>query len=956
MTDLSALTRSSYNLTEDSLIGELSTLRYVFNSRGIPEIIDGNMVLRGEDGDYTINGNNEIVDQILEMSGSQATIFQKIGDEAVRISTNVKDLKGERALGTIVSAPVYDAVINRGETFLGVADVVGTIYLTAYEKILDANNNIIGILFVGITGDALFEAMLPTISSMNFGETGHLHVFDLQGNPLLSQDRTADSPTVASETLEKMLFMKDLARDKPLSIAEPQLDQSFVSWFSYVDELEWILVAHVYPKEFLEPLKRVRSLLFYFLGTLVTLAIAVSFYVGRVVSHRAGELVSVTQQLGSGDLDAAEANIREIARATGTRDEFTFFANALREATHSLKERDGKLQANEKRLQGLVEELRQREIERDLQREKLQQQEREVVIARDKLEAIAAATNAGIFAIGQEGSVSYLSPRFTELFGYETLDLMDGVSWSMIAGNDNTSREALASVFRVSDQRAAEDAELPSNLEVAIKTKSNRLRNVLLTAKFSSETLVVTLSDISEQKVRQDHIQYLSQHDSLTGLPNRMLLGEKLDWHVKQTKRSNDSMCVAFLDLDGFKLINDSHGHEAGDFVLKETAKRLLSVTREIDTVARLGGDEFAIIMSQIKSRGECTVVFRRILETINSPISYAGESLQVSCSIGVAFYAQSETSDGEQLLRQADKSMYDAKIAGKNRYAIFDAEQDLSLQIKHEQLNFIEAALTNQEFELFYQPKVNIRTGVVLGAEALLRWRTPDGQIRDPDSFLPAVHETQLAKQLGAWVLTQALSDLNGLIRQDHTLQISINVFPEQFLDQNFVPSLVRQLDKFPNIKPSMIELEIVETEALNELEEASRVIRACADLGVHCALDDFGTGFSSLSHLKYLPVTTLKIDKSFVTDVLIDPDDAAIVEATMSLAHAFDRKVIAEGVETIEQGLRLLEMGCDIAQGYAIAKPMPLRSFLTWLAGWESPEEWARYTASVDDGKSPR
>jgi diguanylate cyclase (GGDEF)-like protein len=463
--------------------------------------------------------------------------------------------------------------------------------------------------------------------------------------------------------------------------------------------------------------------------------------------------------------------------------------------------------------------------------------------------------------------------------------------------------------------------------------------------------VVVTLSDISEQKRRQETIQYISQHDSLTGLPNRNLLSERLEWHVKQARRSKWQLCVCFLDLDGFKAINDQYGHSAGDRVLKEVARRLLNTVREVDTVARLGGDEFAMVLSEIEHRQDCLELFDRVLACVRHPVPYEGHELEVSASLGVAFFAQDIAVDGDQLLRQADKAMYDAKLAGKNRCAIFDTAQDLSLQIEQEKLNEIGLALQNGEFVLRYQPKVNLRTGAVVGAEALLRWVRKTGEVLDPDEFLPAINNNALAERLGSWVIASALGDLDRLVQERHLLHMGINVFPRQLVSQEFLPSLQRQLDRHERLAPELVELEIVESAALNDLEAARRAMTACRELGVRCSLDDSGTGFSSLTHLKYLPITALKIDKSFVRDVLTDADDLAIVEGTISLAAAFGHEVIAEGVETIDQGIRLLELGCELAQGYAIARPMPLEEFIDWMRNWKAPQEWLAFGApSVD------
>jgi diguanylate cyclase (GGDEF)-like protein/PAS domain S-box-containing protein len=923
MRDLNGLATSSYRLVQDSLAAQLSSFRYVFNSRGTPEIVDGLMILRSQSGDYRVNDNNELVDQIYEMSGSQATVFQKIGDRAVRISTNVKTPSGERAIGTIVSEPVYDAVINRGETFLGVADVVGTLYLTAYEPIRNADGVTIGILFVGITGEALYESMLPAIVSMDLGESGHIHAFEKNGKVVNATLIPYDNHpvTVDPRILQELTTPGSAPPDMVIRRNESSGDRRSIRYYSYVPELQWILGAHVYPQEFTAPLQQVRALLLYFLTGLVVLAAALSLLVGKIVSLSTRRLIGVTQKLTSGDLEQAEKDIDMLVDDRVVHDEFALIAKGFREAIHAVKQRDESLNAKRKQLAAQELEIRQ---------------------SNARLEAIASATNAGIIALDRDRQVQYVNPRFSEIFGYEAADLADKRAWCQIAGADEKSKVILARIFSP-ESKSENSTSLPSiNLEVSIRCKGAKLRAVLLTSKAVDTWQVVTLSDISEQKQRQETIRYLSQHDSLTGLPNRALLSERLNFLVTQTRRSRWFLCVGFLDLDGFKPINDEYGHEAGDYVLKEVATRLRNVLRDGDMVARLGGDEFAIVFSEIHSHDECPPLFQRLLESVHAPIHFQDQTLRVSASLGVTFYSQSRAIDGDQLLRQADQAMYCAKLAGRNRFAVFDAEQDQSIRESQEEISRISLGLEAEEFTLFYQPMVNLRTGRIIGVESLLRWIKPSGNILLPDAFLSPVYDHSVSEKLGTWILEQAFCAAETLAESGQRLTVSINVFPRQFIAPEFVPSLQRQLDLHPNVSAELIEFEIVETAAMNDLETAKRVIQACQEMGVSCCLDDFGTGFSSLSHLRYLPVSKLKIDRSFVRDMLDDPDDAVIIEGTLSLAQAFSRKVIAEGVETLEQRQRLLELGCESAQGYLIAPPMTLESLIEWMNNWTPPQEW--------------
>ena len=293
-------------------------------------------------------------------------------------------------------------------------------------------------------------------------------------------------------------------------------------------------------------------------------------------------------------------------------------------------------------------------------------------------------------------------------------------------------------------------------------------------------------------------------------------------------------------------------------------------------------------------------------------------------------------------LLRQADQAMYQAKVAGKNRFHVFDTEHDSSIRSHHESLEHIRMALEANEFVLFYQPKVNMRTGKVIGAEALIRWQHPQKGLLAPALFLPIIENHPIANDVGEWVMNEALTQIEIWHTQGLDIPVSINIGARQLGEENFVARLQEILSLHPNVSPSCLELEVLETSALENMEQAFMVIEECRKIGIEFALDDFGTGYSSLTYLKHLPVALLKIDQTFVRDMLDDPDDLAILEGVIGLAAAFRRKVIAEGVETVEHGEMLLQLGCDLAQGYGIARPMPADQLLQWASTWTPDPHW--------------
>ena len=322
-----------------------------------------------------------------------------------------------------------------------------------------------------------------------------------------------------------------------------------------------------------------------------------------------------------------------------------------------------------------------------------------------------------------------------------------------------------------------------------------------------------------------------------------------------------------------------------------------------------------------------------------------------MSASLGATFYPQSDSIDAEQLQRQADQAMYQAKLAGKNRYHLFDAEQDRSARGHFESLEHIRHALQNEQLVLYYQPKVNMRSGKVIGAEALIRWQHPQRGLLAPAQFLPVIENHSLAVEVGEWVISSALRQMELWHIQGLSVPVSVNVGARQLQQRDFVSRLQVLLGEHPEVPPKCLELEVLETSALEDISGVSTVIEACRGLGVMFALDDFGTGYSSLTYLERLPVALLKIDQSFVRDMLDDADDLAILQGVIGLAKAFHRTVIAEGVETIAHGTALLALGCEQAQGYGIARPMPATDFVAWAAAWRPDPAWHSPGSTITD-----
>jgi len=456
---------------------------------------------------------------------------------------------------------------------------------------------------------------------------------------------------------------------------------------------------------------------------------------------------------------------------------------------------------------------------------------------------------------------------------------------------------------------------------------------------------VLVFHDVTEKHRLLRDVRWQAGHDVLTGLPNRVLLADRFERALVSARRHQTWLAVCLLDLDEFKPVNDTHGHDVGDQLLVQAAQRLAQALRAEDTVARMGGDEFVLLLGGLHSQEETHLSLQRILAAMCAPYEIAEHRIEVSASVGVVFYPDDDA-DPDTLLRHADQAMYQAKQLGRNRYHFFDVHYDKATQSKHQTLARTKQALAAEEFRVYYQPKVNLRSGEVVGMEALLRWQHPSQGIVAPSGFLPAVEQTDLIIDIGEWVLEQALLQIERWTEAGAAWPVSVNIAARHFQMPDFVTRLQTVLARHPDVPAHLLELEILESVAQRDIEQVRSVILQCQALGVTFALDDFGTGYSSLSYLKHLPADTLKIDQSFVRDMLDDQEDLALVKAIIGLAKVFGRKVVAEGVETAEHGVLLMHLGCDVAQGYGIARPMPADQVLSWSSGFVTERHWQMWS----------
>lgn len=547
----------------------------------------------------------------------------------------------------------------------------------------------------------------------------------------------------------------------------------------------------------------------------------------------------------------------------------------------------------------------------------------------------------GIMITDLQGNILEVNETFTQITGYSREEAIGQNHLFLSSGRQEPE------FFATMRQELVEQGNWHG--EVWNRRKNGEVYVEMLTisavrdADDRPRQFVALFSDVTAQKERhQKQLEHIAHYDALTGLINRTLLTDRLQQAMAQAPRQEHALAVVMIDLDEFKLINETEGHAIGDHLLLTIAGRLKALLREEDTLARLGGDEFVAVLANLPDTEVRANLLEQILREVSAPIIVNNRALQISASLGVTFYPQGAQVDADQLLRQADQAMYQAKLSGKNRYSLFDPEEDRSIRGHFETLGRIRQAIDNNEFELFYQPKVNMRTGQVLGMEALIRWRHPEHGLLAPSSFLPVIEATPLEIDLGGWVLNTALAQMAIWQAAGLNFSVSVNVGGRQLLQPDFVETLQSALTHYPNVQPSLLELEILESSALEDAVQVSRVMDRCRAFGVEFALDDFGTGYSSLAYLKYLSAATLKIDQSFIRNMLHDPDDLAIVEGVLGLATAFRRQAIAEGVESVAHGQMLLKLGCEQGQGYGIARPMPATEVDDWLAHWQVDPSW--------------
>ena len=544
---------------------------------------------------------------------------------------------------------------------------------------------------------------------------------------------------------------------------------------------------------------------------------------------------------------------------------------------------------------------------------------------------LAENSPVGIWQVTAERRTLYMNPLMCAMIEVDGIDDLAEGSFEEFMDADG--------VAVLEQERGNWLAGNLSSLEVRILgRRSGEARDVVISGAPLTSTdgetmdLLMTVVDITERKKVEETIRHMARHDALTGLPNRTMFQDRLQQALLGAERIDRIVAILYLDLDHFKDVNDTLGHPIGDLLLQRVSDRLQACARDSDTVARLGGDEFAIIATNLVQVDDVTVLARRIIDALGQPFDLDMQKVHTATSIGITLYPADNT-DPDQLLKNADLALYRAKDAGRGRYQFYDAEMDTEIQLRKEMEHDLRLGIERTEFKLLYQPQVDLSNGKVVGAEALIRWHSPERGLVMPNDFIPLAESTGLINPMSEWILLTACSQakawqLSGL----PPIRVAVNLSAVQFKSTNLASIVTRALRQ-AELAPQWLDLEITESVMMGDIDRVIPLMTSLRELGIKLSIDDFGTGFSSLTYLKQFPVEKLKIDQSFVRNIVTDADDAAIAKTIVRLGQSLGIKVIAEGVETVEQLSYLRHMECDEAQGYHFAKPLAPEEFAQWV-----------------------
>lgn len=745
------------------------------------------------------------------------------------------------------------------------------------------------------------EGFRESVESHKAGESGYAFIMDGAGKMIIHPRLTGN--VLDRKDADGNFLFRDILGVRngmfEYSWQDPGQDapQKQVVLFRYIPELDWIVASSSYLDEVYAPLSRLRTVLLAMGVMTFLLILPMAYYLGAKFARPIVQLAARMSEADKGDL-SVRASIKSHGEMAELATHFNHYMARISEYREELE--------NE------IEERRKAE----------QQLQLFAMVFENALE--------GISITDEHGDIIAVNPAFTAITGYEAHEVL-GSNPRMLK-SDRHDLTFYRDMWEALKRDGAWHGEIwnrrkdGESYPEILSISSVRDRNGEPT------NYVAVFHDISDIKLKDKQLEYQAYHDALTGLPNRVLAQDRLSVAIAHAKRESSRVVVLSLDLDNFKKINDSLGHSLGDALIQEVAERLKNQFRDADTVARLGGDEFLILLEHVEDEREAVDLAERVLRSFDEPFSVNGHEAQITTSVGVTMYPDDGV-DPETLTRNADMAMYQSKAKGKNAYFLFTQEVNARISRRLGMEKDMRRALKGGEFSVYFQPQIDLKSGMVTSMEALLRWNKGNGAVVSPADFIPLAEETGLIVPLGEFVLEtscKAMQLFDGVGYSD--IRVSVNLSPIQFEQEKLVDMVVSNLER-NGVDPNKLELEITESTLMTDIDQSINKLNQLMKHGISVAIDDFGTGHSSLYYLKNLPINVLKIDRSFVNDITTDASDAQIVKAIVLMAHSLGLSTVAEGVETVEQLQLLQSFECEMVQGFYYSKPLPLEEVIPYL-----------------------
>lgn len=748
------------------------------------------------------------------------------------------------------------------------------------------------------------EDFKSDVLNLRFGKSGYSFIIDQLGNVIVHPELTGnlyDNPNkniqyVASEMLrQKKGFLTYQWRN----VSDNLPREKFVS-FDYLPSYQWIIGSSSYTDEIFAPLKNMERLFLFFIGISFITAILMAIVMSKTITTPLAALIRKFEAGAIGDL-----SVRMAIQTNRADDEISRLAVSFNQFMGRLQK------ANET----LLEEIENRK-----------KAENELKLFKKVFEN----AGEGISITDADATIIAINPAFTRITGFENQDVVGKTNSILKSGvHDDQFYAQMWKTLSTQGQWSGEIWNRRKNGETFPELLSI---SVIKNADNVVGHYLSIFHDITEMKNKEREIEYLAYHDPLTTLPNRQLLIDRLNQLIPRAQRKSSEILIIFIDIDDFKKINDSLGHAAGDLMLKQVTSRLTDVVRDEDTVSRLGGDEFVVMATDIDTEGETLPLVNRLRSCFEAPFLLQEHEFHVTVSIGIATYPN-DGSNAEELIKNADLAMFQSKTMGKDTVNLFSSEMERRVMKKVQLEAQMRQAMANDEFTVFFQPRIDAFTGKPVAMEALVRWITENGKMVFPGDFIPVAEESGLIIPLGEKILDMScVKALQIMEKIQFKLTLSVNVSPRQFEADNFETVIENTLEQtgFP---PDLLEIEITETLLMQGIDRNLDRLDFLSDLGIKLAIDDFGTGYSSMAYLKRLPVSVLKIDKSFIDNIPSDRENTTIVETIYLMAQKLNLSVVAEGVETHEQFTYLKTLGPMEIQGYFFSPPKPMNELLAFV-----------------------